>query len=250
MDFLQFLDSAVTPYHTVFQLKSAFLGAGYAQNEIFERNGALVVVRRPRNISEKSRFRIALAHTDFPALKVAPNPDKVCAGVNKLHVETYGGLLYTSWLDRDLGYAGMLAFEREGLVQTRLVRGNKLFRIPQLAIHLNRGVNQDGLKVNPQTDLDVLWSSAMAGTDKLSNGFLDVLRGELGAGERLLDFDVQLFDVQGSYPDMDQIPEGYEALMGFGLEYALIDPIDGMLDPMGPMTRAQLANLIMMFAAE
>lgn len=196
MDFLQFLDSAVTPYHTVFQLKSAFLGAGYAQNEIFERNGALIVVRRPRKVCEKTRFRIALAHTDFPALKVAPNPDKVCAGINKLHVETYGGLLYTSWLDRDLGYAGMLAFEREGSVQTKLIRGNKLFRIPQLAIHLNRGVNQDGLKVNPQTDLDVLWCSTLTGTDKLSDGFLRVLRGELCAGERLLDFDVQLFDAQ------------------------------------------------------
>lgn len=62
--------------------------------------------------------------------------------------------------------------------------------------------------------------------------------------------DVQLMDIDQFYADADQIPAGYEQVMGFGLAYGMIDPIDGMLDPMGPMTRAQLANLIMMFAAE
>lgn len=192
MDFLQFLNGAVTPYHTVFELRTAFLDAGFAAQDIYERNGALIAVRFPKKVNKNSRFRIALAHTDFPALKISPNPDKACAGVNKLHVEVYGGLLFNSWLDRDLGYAGMLAFERDGRVQTKLVRGEKLFRIPQLAIHLNRGVNQDGLKVNPQTDLDALWCSAGSESAK----FTEVLKAELSAGESLLDFDVQLFDAQ------------------------------------------------------
>ncbi|PWJ68962.1 MULTISPECIES: M18 family aminopeptidase [unclassified Fibrobacter] len=189
MKFFDFLDHSVTPYHTVDCLKKALLDC---DAQLFERNGALIAVRFPKKATRDSRFRIALAHTDFPALKISPNPDKASSGVNKLHVETYGGLLYTSWLDRDLGYAGMLAFERNGQVHTKLIRGQKLFRIPQLAIHLNRGVNQDGLTVNPQTDLDALWSAA--GEKK----FVDVLKAELGTDEQLLDFDVQLFDGQAA----------------------------------------------------
>ncbi|OWV05934.1 MULTISPECIES: M18 family aminopeptidase [unclassified Fibrobacter] len=195
MDFFEFLDSAVTPFHTVSELKKAFEKAGFGKDSVFERNGALIAVRLPRKVNSNTRFRIALAHTDFPALRISPNPDKNCAGVNKLHVETYGGLLYTSWLDRDLGYAGLLAFEKDGQVGSRLIRGSKLFRIPQLAIHLNRGVNQDGLKVNPQTDLDALWSSSSSAADA-SRKFADVLQAELGGDEHLLDFDVQFFDAQ------------------------------------------------------
>lgn len=194
MDFFEFLNYAVTPYHTVDFLKKELSAKGIA---LYERGGALIAIRKPRNVSEKSRFRIALAHTDFPALKISPNPDKGCAGVRTLHSEIYGSPLFTSWLDRDLGYAGLLAFEKGGCVGTKLFRGKAFFRIPQLAIHLNRGVNQDGLKVNPQTDLDALWCAAGCGNGNAAqNKFVDSLQSELVAGERLLDFDVQLFDAQ------------------------------------------------------
>jgi len=212
MDLFDFLNYSVTPYHTVDFLHKEFEKAGFkklnlgmgpielGQSYFFERNGALVAVRVPLSVISSTKFRLALAHTDFPALKIAPNPDKSCAGVDTLHVETYGGLLYTSWLDRDLGYAGLLAYESNGGIKNKLIRGEKLFRIPQLAIHLNRGVNQDGLKVNPQTDLDALWRSAVNAADGKSayKKFTDVLQAELAAGEKLLDFDVQLFDAQSA----------------------------------------------------
>ena len=144
-----------------------------------------------------SRFRIALAHTDFPALKISPNPDVVNAGVCSLHTEVYGSPLYTSWLDRDLGYAGMLAYvDSDGAsLKTKLFRGEKLFRIPQLAVHLNRNVNQDGLKVNPQIDFNALWCG-LQGNER--NLFVSALERELPAGARLIDFDVQLFDAQAA----------------------------------------------------
>lgn len=203
MKFLDFLNFSVTPFHTVEFLSKEFSLAGF---ELFEegksfelecgrsyfvkRGGGLIAFRMPKSLCGMSRFRIALAHTDFPALKISPNPDKSCAGISTLHTEVYGGALFTSWLDRDLGYAGMLAYSKNGLIQTKLIRGEKLFRIPQLAIHLNRGVNQDGLKVNPQTDLDALWCASSG------IGFVDCLRRELCEDEKLLDFDVQLFDAQ------------------------------------------------------
>lgn len=191
MDFLEFLNKSVTPYHTVESLKALLACAEDESVQLFERGGALIAVRPPKEVCSDSKFRIALAHTDYPTLKITPNPDSASAGVRTLHPEIYGSPLFTSWLDRDLGYAGLLAYERNGRLETKLVRGDKLFRIPQLAVHLNRGVNQEGLKVNPQTDLNALWT-AMDGRER----FVDALSAELPVGSKLLDFDIQLFDAQ------------------------------------------------------
>lgn len=203
MDFFEFLDNSVTPSHTVAGLVSAFRAAGFRLYEpmmpariepgkgyCIVRDSSLIAVRTPRNANGFSGFRIALAHTDFPTLKITPNPDRVSGGVQTLHPEIYGSPIFTSWLDRDLGYAGVLAYAEGGEVRLKTFRGDKLFRIPQLAVHLNRGVNQDGLKVNPQTDLDALWSVVTG------EKFEDTLRAEIPEGAKLLDFDVQLFDAQ------------------------------------------------------
>jgi len=205
VDFLEFLNTAVTPYHTVRVLSEVFENAGFVacggekslQVEpgmayFFVRGGALVAVRVPKEVSVHTKIRLALAHTDFPTLKVTPHPDRIAAGIRTVHPEIYGSPLFTSWLDRDLGYAGILAYEQEGEVRTALFRGEKLFRIPQLAVHLNRGVNQEGLKLNPQTDLNVLWSA------ETGVPFEEALGRELPAGAKLLDYDVQFFDAQGA----------------------------------------------------
>ena len=191
MNFLDFLNASVTPYHTVESLKRILEPAG-ARIKLFERGGALIAVRIPLCVSGESRFRVALAHTDFPALKITPNPETVSAGIQTLHPEIYGSPILASWLDRDLGYAGLLAYEQDGKVQTKLFRSDKLVRIPHLAVHLNRNVNQEGLKVNPQTDLNALW------TANVGTKFADVLQREVPEGGRLLDFDVQLFDAQAA----------------------------------------------------
>lgn len=203
MDFFEFLDNSVTPSHTVAGLVSAFRAAGFRLYEpmmptriepgkgyCIVRDSSLIAVRVPKSVSQFPGFRIALAHTDFPTLKITPHPDRVSCGVQALHPEIYGSPIFTSWLDRDLGYAGVLAYAEGGEVRLKAFRGDKLFRIPQLAVHLNRGVNQDGLKVNPQTDLDALWSVVTG------EKFEDTLRAEIPEGAKLLDFDVQLFDAQ------------------------------------------------------
>ena len=210
MDFFDFLNAAVTPYHTVSCLKSHFEANSFANfsgkietgKAYFVCRGASIIAfRTPKTWDATSKFRIALAHTDFPTLKISPNPDSVSAGVCTLHTEVYGSPLFTSWLDRDLGYAGMLAYVDAAdskTLKTKLFRGEKLFRIPQLAVHLNRNVNQDGLKVNPQVDFNALWSGALDSnaSENRKNLFVKSLEKELPAGARLIDFDVQLFDAQ------------------------------------------------------
>ncbi|MBQ7081056.1 MAG: M18 family aminopeptidase [Fibrobacter sp.] len=210
MDFFDFLNTAVTPYHTVSCLKSHFEANSFTNfsgkietgTAYFVCRGASIIAfRTPKMWDDTSKFKIALAHTDFPTLKISPNPDSVSAGVCTLHTEVYGSPLYTSWLDRDLGYAGMLAYVDAAdakTLKTKLFRGEKLFRIPQLAVHLNRNVNQDGLKVNPQIDFNALWSGASSprSAESEKNLFVKTLEKELPAGARLIDFDVQLFDAQ------------------------------------------------------
>ena len=210
MDCFDFLNAAVTPYHTVSCLKSHFEANSFANfsgkietgKAYFVCRGASIIAfRTPKTWDATSKFRIALAHTDFPTLKISPNPDSVSAGVCTLHTEVYGSPLFTSWLDRDLGYAGMLAYVDAAdskTLKTKLFRGEKLFRIPQLAVHLNRNVNQDGLKVNPQVDFNALWSGALDSnaSENRKNLFVKSLEKELPAGARLIDFDVQLFDAQ------------------------------------------------------
>ena len=190
MEFLDFLNASVTPYHTVASIKAVLTQSKSAGLKVWERGGALIAALLPKETRADSKFRIALAHTDFPALKITPNPDSRAAGIQTLHPEIYGSPIYTSWLDRDLGYAGILAYEMHGKIETKVFRSDKLVRIPQLAVHLNRSVNQDGLKVNPQTDLNALW------TAREGARFVDALQKELPEGATLLDFDVQLFDAQ------------------------------------------------------
>ena len=213
MDFFEFLNTAVTPYHTVDALKSFFKANSFTEIELGAnlepakayfvcREASIIAFRTPQKWSDESKFKIALAHTDFPTLKISPNPDVVNAGVCTLHTEVYGSPLYTSWLDRDLGYAGMLAYVEadSSTLKTKLFRGEKLFRIPQLAVHLNRGVNQDGLKVNPQIDFNALWACASdsKASENCKNLFVKALEKELPEGSRLIDFDVQLFDAQSA----------------------------------------------------
>ncbi|UEJ84181.1 M18 family aminopeptidase [Brachybacterium halotolerans subsp. kimchii] len=111
------------------------------------RDGSLIAWSAPAEASEETAFRIVGSHTDSPALKVKPDPQLAAETIAQVGVEVYGGALLNSWLDRELRLAGRLVLRggREVLVAT-----GPLLRVPQLAVHLDRGVNADGLTLNPQ----------------------------------------------------------------------------------------------------
>lgn len=112
------------------------------------RDGAVIAWRIPENLPEHPTFRIVGAHTDSPTFRVKPLPNNTSAGYHRVGVEIYGGVLVNSWLDRDLGFAGRLVtYDGEHLVRTPAMA-----RIPQLAIHLDRNVN-DGLTLDRQQHL-------------------------------------------------------------------------------------------------
>ncbi len=118
------------------------------------RDGALVAWRLPDDADPRTPFRIVGAHTDSPGFAIKPNPDLEGFGYAQLGLEVYGGPLLNSWLDRELGLAGRVVIT-DG--RTELVRTDAIMRIPQLAIHLDRGVNDNGLKLDKQHHTMPVW---------------------------------------------------------------------------------------------
>jgi len=115
------------------------------------RDGAVVAWIEPAGAHATTPFRVVGAHTDSPGFKLKPKSTTGTRGWVQAGVEVYGGPLFNSWLDRDLEFAGRLV-TRQG--ETRLVRTGPLLRIPQLAVHLDRGVNSEGLTLDPQRHLN------------------------------------------------------------------------------------------------
>ena len=136
-------------------------------------------------------FRIIGAHTDSPNLRVKPHPDVERAGAQLLAAEVYGGALFNSWLDRDLGLAGRVALRGGKLELVRIDR--PIARIPQLAIHLDRDVNSKGLVLNAQQHLVPVWATGSAEPE----AFRRFLACELGVDtDDVLFWDLMFHDVQ------------------------------------------------------
>ena len=114
---------------------------------VLVREGAVAAFALPADVSADAlRYRVFGAHTDSPGFKLKPGGAHTAAGFTQVGVEVYGGVLLNSWLDRELCFAGRLAL-RDGT--TVLARTPGIARIPQLAIHLDRQVNE-GLKLDRQ----------------------------------------------------------------------------------------------------
>jgi aspartyl aminopeptidase len=159
----EFLGASPSSFHAVAEVARQLTAAGFVERaEIDEweagagsffvvRDGAIVAWRQSDDASAVTPYRIVGAHTDSPGFKLKPKPTTGAFGWLQAGVEVYGGPLFNSWLDRELEFAGRLAF-RDGT--TALVRTGALLRFPQLAIHLDRGVNSEGLKLDPQRHLN------------------------------------------------------------------------------------------------
>jgi aspartyl aminopeptidase len=167
-DLLTFLRGAPSPYHAVASVADRLTAAGFTEvalGQPWEGGGARFVRRDGALVAWSTAgqdpptpFRIVGAHTDSPNLRLKPNPDCGVAGWRQLGVEVYGGALWNSWLDRDLGLSGRVVLRGLDGFRTELVLVDRpLARVPQLAIHLDRDVNGQGLKLNPQAHLTPVW---------------------------------------------------------------------------------------------
>jgi aspartyl aminopeptidase len=168
-DLIAFIDASPSPYHAVAEATRRLEATGFTvldELEPFPTPGRHLIVRGGSLVAWDATgadrlpagVHLVGAHTDSPNLRLKPNPDLGRVGWQQLAVEVYGGALWNSWLDRDLGLSGRVAVRSEGSASVALVRDDRgLAHIPQLAVHLDRTVNSSGLTLDPQFHLSPVW---------------------------------------------------------------------------------------------
>ena len=206
-DLLRFIDESPAPRLAADTLVRRLSDAGFrrlgltdaswdlAPGAFFVQRGASVIAFRLR-ASRARRFAVVGAHTDSPHLRLKPRAPYASEGSLQLGVEVYGGALLNSWLDRDLGLAGAV-FTADGA--EHLVRiHTPVARVPQLAIHLDRKINDDGLKLNAQTHMAPVWGIAARAGDP-GERFARLLAESAGVDAKdIVGHDLSLYDLTPS----------------------------------------------------
>jgi aspartyl aminopeptidase len=171
-DLIAYLDASPSPWHAAASSAARLSAAGFTEvafdqqwtdvpaKGFVRRGAALVAWHRGADSSPTAPVRIVGAHTDSPCLRVKPNADAGSVGWKQLAVEVYGGALLNSWLDRDLGVAGSLV-RRDGST-TLVAVHDAVARLPQLAIHLDRDVNEKGVVLDRHQHLSPVWGVGLA----------------------------------------------------------------------------------------
>lgn len=140
-------------------------------------------------------FHIVASHSDSPTFKIKENAEiEVNNKYIKLNTEKYGGMICSTWFDRPLSIAGRILVKEDNTLKTHLINIDKdLVIIPNLAIHMNREVN-DGYKYNAQIDMLPLYG------DNLSKGsFIKTIAKEVGVKEEsILGTDLFLYNRMNS----------------------------------------------------
>ena len=180
-ELISFIQESPTAFHAVYNMEKLLLRYGFTKlsetrewklepgNDYFvtRGNSSLIAFRVPEQPFEN--FQIVAAHSDSPMFKVKPDPeitfpgrkdpgtDRCAGGYVRLNVEKYGGMLCAPWLDRPLSLAGRVVARDDtscmpGLRSVLINFDRDLCLIPNLAIHMNRNVN-DGYAWQVQTDM-------------------------------------------------------------------------------------------------
>lgn len=164
-DLIEFIAKSPTAWHAAKEIAAQLKGfkrlsvqepwkleAG--KSYFVEKEGSLLYAFRLPKKQPKGAILLA-SHTDSPALKVKPNPDISTKGISLIGTEIYGGPLLHTWYDRDLSLAGLIETNHGSeLVHLK----DHPILIPQLAIHLDRTINEKGVLVNKQDHLRAILS--------------------------------------------------------------------------------------------
>lgn len=172
-DLAAFVVASPSSYHAVAEIGARLSAAGFSEqvetaqwlaspSGYLIRDGAIIAWRLPDSPSSASGFRIVGTHTDSPGFKLKPQPSAEAFGWSQATMEVYGGPLLNSWLDREFGLAGRVITD-SGAV--RLASTPAWLRIPQVAPHLDRSVNES-LRLDRQVHLKPVF--ATGGVDLLA----------------------------------------------------------------------------------
>lgn len=150
------------------------------------------------NVAEKG-FKLIGAHTDSPGFRIKPMADmKVENNYIKLNTEVYGGPILSTWFDRPLGIAGRVSLVSDNPLKpiSKIININKpVMIIPNLAIHMNRDVNE-GVKINAQLNTLPLLTLVNEELEK-DNYLVNLLAEELKVDVKdILDFELMPYEYE------------------------------------------------------
>lgn len=207
---LDFIDASPSPSHAVNSMEVRLqefqfiklnetekwhLQAGGRYYVIRDDSSLIVFVLGQQSLVDTG-FKLIGAHTDSPGLRIKPNPAMSSNGLLRLAVEIYGGPILATFTDRDLSLAGRISYKDEqGKLAGKLIKCDKpLLRLPNLPIHLNRTVNEDGLKLHKQQELPLILTAL---TEVPADYFTDWLQQQADVEvQRILSWDLSVYDTQ------------------------------------------------------
>ncbi len=212
-DLLDFIYASPSAFHVVRNIKAALFRKGFkelvpqdkwnireGEKYFTTKNDSSIIafVVGARNI-ENFGFNIIAAHTDSPSLKIKPNAEKLVENnYLTLNTEVYGAPILSTWFDRPLSMAGKVSLRSDNPLEpeTRFVNFRRpILTLPNLAIHLNREINQ-GLAINNQKMLLPVIAMKGAKTET-KNYFKQLLATELNVGiHAILDYEINLYDYE------------------------------------------------------
>ncbi|QRM19597.1 M18 family aminopeptidase [Dechloromonas sp. TW-R-39-2] len=218
-DLLAFIDASPSPWHAVQTCEQRLLASGFCRLDEVDRwqltpGGRYFVIRGGSSIiafivghqpAAETGLRLIGAHTDSPGLRIKPKPAEDAAGMIRLGVEVYGGPILATFADRDLSLAGRVNVRTAEGFTSHLVRFDEaLLRLPNLAIHMNREVNESGLKFNKQTELPLILG--VTDGNKADDRFRQPIADVLGvAPQDLLTWELNAYDTQkGAFWGVDR----------------------------------------------
>ena len=231
-DLADFVAASPSSVHAAAEVARRLIDAGFRQLSESEawpaqaggrflvvRDGAVLAWVVPKDAGAATGARIFGAHSDSPAFKLKPRPTTGSHGWLQAGVEIYGGPLLNSWLDRELRLAGRLVLDDGTSV---LAATGALLRLPQLAIHLDREVN-DGLALDRQRQTQPVWGlgesdsadllgelAATAGVDAARIRGYDIVTADAARGAVFGHDDV--FFASGRLDDLASVHAGVVAL--------------------------------------
>ncbi|SJZ34858.1 M18 family aminopeptidase [Anaerorhabdus furcosa] len=231
---LSFIQSSPTSYQAVDTIKGELDKLGFIElkeGETFKlekgksyyvtRNYSSIIAFKVGTRLDRMSYHIVASHSDAPSFKLKPKNKKNNSGYEVINTEVYGGPIYNTWMDRLLSIAGRVIVKENDQVVIKPVHiKTPMCIIPNLAIHMNRSVN-DGVKLNPQIDLLPMVSKNQ------SFDVMDVVAKEVNVNkENILDTDLFLYPVdQGavwgdnnefvSIYHLDDLQCAYTTLQGF-----------------------------------
>ena len=193
---IEFLDQSPSSYHAIQNCCKRLIHYGFKElreNEIWNlkseekyfvhRDGSsLCAFVTPKTLPKK--IRLLASHTDSPGFKLKPNPEIKSAGTILFGLEVYGAPILSSWLNRDLGLAGRVIVNDKQSLKKHLVNFKEFpLTIPQVALHLDRDINDKGLQLNKQNHLNALIGLESTFSNSNETALQQLLHNELSNKE-------------------------------------------------------------------